>query len=146
MAYCTNCGTKLEEGWVFCIECGAIIEAATDRENPDPVPCSTKACNKCGAKMPGDAFYCLNCGNTFDDPYYDFKSVQNRINHQFGAWKSKRVALLLCIFLGWIGAHKYYEGKVGMGLLYTFTVGLFLFGWLIDAIILIFKPNPYRVR
>ena len=37
------------------------------------------------------------------------------------------------------------KGKVGMGILYIFTVGLFGFGWLIDTIVLLFKPNPYYV-
>jgi len=46
--------------------------------------------------------------------------------------KSKKTALRLCIFLGLIGAHYYYVGRIGMGLLYTFTFGLFFFGWIID--------------
>ena len=50
--------------------------------------------------------------------------------------KSKTVALLLCIFLGYFGAHKFYVGKTGMGLLYLFTFGLFGFGWLIDIIMI----------
>lgn len=32
-----------------------------------------------------------------------------------------------------------------MGILYLFTLGLFGIGWLIDTIILLFKPNPYYV-
>lgn len=60
--------------------------------------------------------------------------------------KNKWVAFLLCLFLGYLGAHKFYEGKVGMGLLYLFTFGLFGIGWVIDCIALLFKPNPYYVR
>lgn len=48
--------------------------------------------------------------------------------------KNKTVALLLCIFLGYFGAHKFYVGKVGMGILYLFTMGFFGIGWLIDVI------------
>lgn len=44
------------------------------------------------------------------------------------------VELCLCLFLGWAGAHKFYEGKIGMGILYLFTLGLFGFGWIIDTI------------
>lgn len=47
--------------------------------------------------------------------------------------------------LGALGVHKFYEGKVGMGILYLFTVGLFGIGWVIDCIALLFKPNPYFV-
>lgn len=44
------------------------------------------------------------------------------------------VELCLCLFLGWAGAHKFYEGRIGMGILYLFTLGLFGFGWIIDTI------------
>ncbi len=46
--------------------------------------------------------------------------------------KKKRTALLLCIFLGFFGAHQFYVGKIGKGLLYFFTVGIFGIGWFID--------------
>ena len=49
------------------------------------------------------------------------------------------------IFLGVLGGHKFYEGKVGMGILYLFTGGLFCIGWIIDIIVLLTKPNPYFV-
>ena len=59
--------------------------------------------------------------------------------------KNKWVAFLLCLFLGYFGAHKFYEGRIGMGILYLFTFGLFGIRWLIDLIILLTKPNPYYV-
>lgn len=48
--------------------------------------------------------------------------------------KSKTTALLLCIFLGGLGAHRFYVGKGGTGILYLFTVGCFGIGWIIDII------------
>ena len=48
--------------------------------------------------------------------------------------KSKTTALLLCIFLGGIGAHRFYVGKGGTGILYLFTAGFFGIGWIIDII------------
>jgi TM2 domain len=54
--------------------------------------------------------------------------------------KSKLVALLLCIFLGGLGIHRFYLGYTGIGILYLFTGGLFGIGWLIDLIRLII-PN-----
>lgn len=68
--------------------------------------------------------------------------VHNTTN---GREKNKWIAFLLCLFLGGIGAHKFYEGRVGQGILYLLTVGLFGIGWLIDTIILLCKPNPYYV-
>lgn len=46
--------------------------------------------------------------------------------------KKKSAALVLCIFLGYIGAHQYYGGKIGTGILYTCTFGLCEIGWLVD--------------
>lgn len=54
--------------------------------------------------------------------------------------KSQLVALLLCIFLGGLGIHRFYLGYTGMGLLYLFTAGLAGIGWVIDIILLII-PN-----
>lgn len=48
--------------------------------------------------------------------------------------KSKKVALLLCIFLGYFGVHQFYVGKIGKGLLYLFTGGLFGIGWIVDIV------------
>ncbi|MBF4607542.1 TM2 domain-containing protein [Curtobacterium sp. VKM Ac-1393] len=36
-------------------------------------------------------------------------------------------------FFGIVGAHRYYMGKVGTGILYTFTAGLFGIGVLVDV-------------
>lgn len=57
--------------------------------------------------------------------------------------KSKWVSFFLCLFLGPLGIHKFYEGRVLLGLLYLFTMGLFGVGVIIDLIVLLFKPNPY---
>lgn len=46
---------------------------------------------------------------------------------------------LLCLFLGgYLGLHYYYLGKIGMGVLYTCTAGLFMIGWIADIL------NPRR--
>lgn len=38
------------------------------------------------------------------------------------------------LFLGFFGIHKFMAGKVGLGVLYLFTFGLFGIGWLVDVI------------
>ena len=57
--------------------------------------------------------------------------------------------LLLCLFLGWAGAHKFYRKKKGMGVLYLLTFGLCLIGWWGDAIQMIinfFSKNQTAKR
>ena len=57
--------------------------------------------------------------------------------------KNKWVSFFLCLFLGGFGVHKFYEGRVLLGVLYLFTGGLFGIGIIVDLITLFFKPNPY---
>lgn len=47
--------------------------------------------------------------------------------------KSLKTESLLCFFLGFAGAHKFYRGKVGQGILYLLTLGIFGFGWIFDT-------------
>ncbi len=51
--------------------------------------------------------------------------------------KSRLVATLLCFFLGGLGIHRFYVGKVGTGILYLFTGGLFGIGALVDFIMIL---------
>ncbi|MCH5201025.1 MAG: TM2 domain-containing protein [Oscillospiraceae bacterium] len=60
--------------------------------------------------------------------------------------KNKTTALLLCIFLGTLGVHRFYEGKIGTGVLYLLTGGLFLVGWIYDIIRIAKQSNPYFVE
>ena len=46
--------------------------------------------------------------------------------------KDTGVAYLLLIFLGVLGAHRFYIGKIGTGVLYLCTLGLLGFGVLWD--------------
>ncbi|SCY62990.1 TM2 domain-containing protein [Butyrivibrio sp. INlla14] len=46
--------------------------------------------------------------------------------------KKKGVALILCIFGGWMGLHCFYVGRWGKGFLYLCTFGLFMIGWMVD--------------
>lgn len=46
--------------------------------------------------------------------------------------KSRKTALILCIFLGGLGFHYFYVGRYGKGFLYMITMGLIGFGWFFD--------------
>ena len=60
-------------------------------------------------------------------------------------FKSKGVAYLLLIFLGWLGVHRFYLGKVGTGILYFFTLGLLGFGLLYDLFTLGNQVDVYNL-
>ena len=120
---------------------------------------NTKFCKHCGAKIPMAAVICTHCGCQVEEvkkteqPNIVINNANTNTNTNnvnaamFGVRvKNKWVALLLCFFLGYFGAHKFYEGKIGGGILYLFTFGLFGIGWLVDCIVLLCKPNPYYVR
>ena len=51
--------------------------------------------------------------------------------------KSRLVALLLCLFLGTLGVHRFYAGKIGTGILWLLTFGWFGIGTFIDTIVII---------
>lgn len=55
--------------------------------------------------------------------------------------KSKWTTFLLCLFLGVLGVHKFYERKTGMGVLYLLTLGLFGIGVIVDLIKIARRPS-----
>ncbi|MCK9575055.1 MAG: TM2 domain-containing protein [Clostridia bacterium] len=47
------------------------------------------------------------------------------------------VLAVVCFFLGVLGVHRFAVGKIGTGLLYLFTAGLFGIGWIVDFVMII---------
>ncbi len=142
--YCTNCGAPLN-GAKFCQNCGQAVEIKPE----------TKFCKFCGEVIPGDAVVCTHCGRQVENlagstPTVVVNNVNNNNNENLidGVYMKrcdKWIAFLLCFFLGGFGAHKFYEGRIGMGILYLLTGGLLCIGWFIDLIAILLKPNPYYV-
>ncbi|MBQ3150032.1 MAG: NINE protein [Clostridia bacterium] len=118
--FCKHCGQKISEAAVICPVCGCQVEEL-----------------KSNAQAP----IVINNTNTNTNT-----NVNKNINASGnGNARNKWVAFFLCFFLGYMGAHKFYEGKIGRGILYIFTFGLLGIGWLIDLIAILGKPNPYYV-
>jgi len=117
----------------------------------------TKFCKHCGVKIPVDAIICTACGRQVEtlkgeqpQPNIIIHNTNTNVHTNIVGrtairQKNKWVALLLCIFLGYVGGHKFYEGKFGLGVLYIFTGGLLGIGAIIDFIIILTKPNPYYI-
>lgn len=58
--------------------------------------------------------------------------------------KSKGIAYLLWFFLGIFGIHKFYLNKIGVGIIYLLTGGLFLIGWIYDLFTLGSQVDIYN--
>ena len=49
-------------------------------------------------------------------------------------WTAAWTDFVICLLFGWLGVHKFREKKIGMGILYLCTFGLFCIGWFVDCI------------
>src|SRR5215472_13048405 len=79
--YCRNCGKEVAAQAVICVSCGV-------------APGNGKSfCQNCKAKTEPNAEICVKCGVRLAT-----------------AGKDWLAALLLCIFLGGLGAHRFYTG------------------------------------
>lgn len=85
-----------------------------------------KYCFSCGAAIDSRAAVCPKCGVAQPDV------TKNKIfNSQWLA------TLLLCWILGIFGAHRFYLGRTGSGILMLFTIGGLGIWYLVDLIIVI---------
>ena len=98
---------------------------------------ATRNCSRCGRELVPDAQFCSQCGEPVEAPV-GFRSyrVERSGVYEEASPRSRLIALLLCAFLGYLGVHRFYVGKIGTGVLWVLTGGLAGVGWLIDLIMI----------
>ena len=74
-------------------------------------------CQSCGAEVLPQAIVCVKCGAGV--PHVGSTSGQVGPVSE----KSWVATLLLCFFLGWCGAHRFYTGHIGIAVAQLLTLG-----------------------
>lgn len=107
-------------------------------------------CAKCGKQLIDTAVICPDCGHPTElyelerhkaTSKLEVKLQDEPIRVKLEETKSPRsraTAMILCIFLGFAGAHRFYTGKVGTGVIYLFLCTLWVVRF-IDLQLDIFK-------
>lgn len=119
-----------------------------DQSFDNPAPQYTEYDNRYSNHFTANGYY--QPANEQVPPYTDNTTYTSYNNYGNNAYappaaklKDKPISIVLCLLLGIFGAHKFYEGKFVMGVLYLFTLGLFFVGVLYDLVELFHLPNQY---
>ena len=119
---CPNCGEPNSPEAKYCGICG------------EKLPSTRCYCPDCGRVYPSEMAYCIECGSMTVPGDPPRRASYNDVAPAAG--KSWLVTLLLCVFVGALGVHRFYVGKIGTGILWLLTGGCLGIGWIVDIIVI----------
>ncbi|MBR1769483.1 MAG: TM2 domain-containing protein [Bacteroidales bacterium] len=95
-----------------------------------------KICVNCGTRIDKEARFCSKCGaKQFDNAetqrHYTQSNTRGHLNSDWLA------SILLCFFVGTLGIHIFYNGKIASGVLMLITFGGLGVWYIIDLILII---------
>ena len=103
---------------------------------------SEKYCYECGRNINAKAEICPLCGVRQPEIRYSDSGTVRANNNQW------LITFLLCWLFGVFGVHRFYNGKIGTGILMLITIGGLGIWWMVDFIIIIvgrFKDNEGNI-
>lgn len=94
-------------------------------------------CKECGAQLHHKAVVCVRCGCAVHNGYNRNNTFGRRMSDDPNISQyNGLLTLLLAIFVGYLGVHSFYTGKIGIGIAQLFTVGGCGIWVLVDIIML----------
>lgn len=129
--FCPNCGSQAPDGANNCPNCGVALNGGANNYGSGPIN---------DGNQPFGATSTFNNGAN----QYQSNNQQYQPNNENpgGERKSKLVAGLLGIFVGWLGIHNFYLGNIGRGIgqivlsIFTCCIGGYIWG-LIEGIMIL---------
>jgi hypothetical protein len=76
-------------------------------------------CQNCGKELSDQASFCPSCGH----PTHPTAAVSSVHPGKPVSPHSRLAAILICFFVGALGVHRFYVGKIGTGIAMIFTLG-----------------------
>ena len=106
--FCRTCARLLTGSETICPDCGRSPTSGM------------RFCQGCGAETRPRQNRCIKCGVLLSGP----QGAKGQ--------RSWLITLLLCIFTGFFGGHRFYTGHIVSGVVQAMTYGGFLVWWLYD--------------